>query len=69
MMDDRYRIYPKYSDTLSTYNTCPKTWNSPFYYLLIEVVGWYEGVMYLMSPGRPADIGLQLGKACYPCSR
>ena len=23
----------------------------------------------LMSPGRPTDIGLQLGKACYPCSR
>ena len=33
------------------------------------VVGWCEGVMYLMSPERPADIGLQLGKACYPCSR
>ena len=32
------------------------------------VVGWCEGVMYLMSLGRPADIGLQLGKACYPCS-
>ena len=37
--------------------------------MLYEVVGWCEGVMYLMSPGRPADIGLQLGKACYPCSR
>ena len=23
--------------------------------------------MYLVSPGRPLDIGLQLGKACYPC--
>ena len=22
------------------------------------VVGWCEGVMYLLSPGRPADIGL-----------
>ena len=33
------------------------------------VVGWCEGVMYFLSPGRPADIGLQLGKACYPCSR
>ena len=22
-----------------------------------------------LTPGRPADIGLQLGKACYPCSR
>ena len=26
-------------------------------------------ISYLMSPGRPTDIGLQLGKACYPCSR
>ena len=25
--------------------------------------------MYLMSPGHPTDIGLQLGKACYPCSK
>ena len=33
------------------------------------VVGWCEGVVYLTSPGRPTDIGLQLGKACYPCSR
>ena len=28
-----------------------------------------EGVVYLTSPGRPTEIGLQLGKACYPCSR
>ena len=27
------------------------------------VVGWCEGVVYLMSPGRLTDIGLQLGKA------
>ena len=33
------------------------------------VVGWCEGVVYLTSPGRPTDIGLQFGKACYPCSR
>ena len=33
--------------------------------LLVGVVGWCEGVMYLVSPGRPTDIGLQLGKACY----
>ena len=33
------------------------------------VAGWCEGVVYLTSPGRPTDIGLQLGKACYPCSR
>ena len=26
-------------------------------------------VSYLTSPGLPADIGLQLGKACCPCSR
>ena len=30
------------------------------------VVGCGEGVMY---PGRPTNIVLQLGKACYPCSR
>ena len=29
------------------------------------VVGCGNGVVYLMSPGRPTDIGLQLGKACY----
>ena len=28
-----------------------------------------EGVMYLASLGHPNDIGLKLGKACYPCSR
>ena len=33
------------------------------------VVGWCEGVVYLTSPGHPTDIGLELGKACYPCSR
>ena len=25
--------------------------------------------LVFMSPGRPADIGLQLGKGYYPCSR
>ena len=25
--------------------------------------------VYVTSPERPTDIGLQLGKACYPCSR
>ena len=33
------------------------------------VVEWCEGVVYLTSQGYPTDIGLQLGKACYPCSR
>ena len=32
------------------------------------VVGCGEDV-YLTSPGRPTDIGLQLGKACCPCRR
>ena len=32
------------------------------------VVGWCEGAVYLTSLGRPTDIGLQLGKARYPCS-
>ena len=36
---------------------------------LLGVVGWCEGVVYLMSPGRPNDICLQLGKACYPSGR
>ena len=36
--------------------------------MLVGVVGWCEGAVYLTSLGRPTDIGLQLGKACYPCS-
>ena len=32
-------------------------------------VGCGKGDGYLMSPGRPTDIGLELGKACYPFSR
>ena len=35
----------------------------------VGVVGSGNGVVYLTSPGRPTEIGLQLGKACYPCSR
>ena len=37
--------------------------------LSLGMVGWCEGVLYLTAPGRPIDIGLQFGKACYPCSR
>ena len=33
------------------------------------MVGCGEGVVYLMSLGCPADIGLQLGKACCLRSR
>ena len=35
---------------------------------IMGVVGWCEGAVYLTSLGCPNDIGLQLGKACYPCS-
>ena len=41
---------------------------SPFVIFDSGVVGWCEGAVYLTSLGRPTDIGLQLGKACYPCS-
>ena len=40
-----------------------------FFFFLQGVVGSGNGVVYLTSPGRPTEIGLQLGKACYPCSR
>ena len=35
----------------------------------LGVVGCGEGVVYLMSPVGLTEIGLQLGKACYPCRR
>ena len=31
------------------------------------VFGWGKDVMYLASQGHPNEIGIQLGKACYPC--
>ena len=46
-------------------------WTKPLPYLskaFWHQPGWCEGAVYLTSLGRPADIGLQLGKACYPCS-
>ena len=33
------------------------------------VVVCRNDVVYLASPGRPTDIGLQLGKVCYSSSR
>ena len=33
------------------------------------LVSWCEGIVFLMSLECPTDIGLHLGKACYPCSR
>ena len=50
-----YQIYPKFPMKMNF----ESKW---------EVVGWCEGAVYLTSLGRPTDIGLQLGKACYPCS-
>ena len=35
--------------------------------VILGVVGCGEGIVYLTSPERPTDIGLQLGKACYIC--
>ena len=37
--------------------------------LWMGVVGCGEGVVFITSSGRPTDTDLQLGKACYPCSR
>ena len=48
-------------------NCCKTAWM--FQGFNQRLVGWCEGVVYLVSPGHPIDIGLQLGKACYPCSR
>ena len=46
----------------------PLMWMMPLYLHVKGVVGWCKGAVYLSSPGRPTDIGLQLGKTCYPCS-
>ena len=35
----------------------------------LGVIRCGKGVVHLMSLGHPPDIGLQLGKACNPCSR
>ena len=47
---------------------CGVSWISLLIHVCMGVVGWCEGAVYLTSLGRPTDIGLQLGKACYPCS-
>ena len=53
-------IYLIIQNTVFTLNI-----RTPQLFSILGVVGWCEGVMYLKSN----DIGLQLGKACYPCSR
>ena len=37
--------------------------------VVVGVVGWCKSVAYLTSSVHPTEIGLQLGKACYPCSK
>ena len=49
-------------------SVCLLTWNG-YSFRGAGVVGCVEGVVYRTSPGRPTDTGLQLGKACYLCSR
>ena len=46
------------------------SWSADRMILLTFIEGMLGcgGVMYLTSAGRPADIGLQLGKACFPSS-
>ena len=41
----------------------------PNFRTYLRVVGWGKDVVYLASLGRLILIGLQLGKACYPCSK
>ena len=40
-----------------------------FFFFFFHALGWSggaKGVVYLTSPGRQTDIGLQLVEACYP---
>ena len=46
-----------------------KYWSKILFGTIPGMVGCDEGIVYLTSPGHPADTGLQLGKACYPSSR
>ena len=58
---------------------CSEVWFTPNYGVCVCVCvcgvggGWGggrgKGLVSLTSPGHPTDIGLQLSKACYPCSR
>ena len=62
------RLYYPHEETLHPWlsKMCPV---SILIRLRVGVVGSGNGVVYLTSPGRTTEIGLQLGKACYPCSR
>ena len=50
--------------------SCMKTGHEIISVIIFSFLGWSGGVkVYLTVLGHPTDIGLQLGKACYPCSR
>ena len=56
-------LFPRLKKMLSGNKyTSRSSLGSAIYQYLQGVVGWCEGVMYLTSPGRPTDNGLQLGK-------
>ena len=57
----------KFKGILTKLGTCIDI-KEVWFGIALGVVGWCEGAVYLTSLGCPADIGLQLGKACYPCS-
>ena len=55
--------------TKQIYKNQVKLTHMPWFTNFVGVVEWCEGAMYLPSLGCPTDVDLQLGKACYPCSR
>ena len=66
-------IFYSIGDALFAYTT-----KLPLHVVLLKFIHKFQGgssvaifflcVAYLTSPGRPTDIGLQLSKACYPCT-
>ena len=56
-------------ETINYITVEPRYLELAYFELPLGVVRSGNGVVYLTSPGRPTEIGLQLGKACYPCSR
>ena len=61
MIDSRYAL----SNWRPIKRVVSRFFTISLHFVLVGVVWWCEGVMYLVSPGRPTDIGLQLGKAYY----
>ena len=67
--EDLARAWLKKQAIWQIYLPAPQHVPWPRFDMAVGVVGSGNGVLYLTSPGRPTEIGLQLGKACYPCSR